>query len=152
VECVNVASAPVISGKQQHIKKRFKATRKPSIYKSMVKGLKCLKKANSHIKRPLKQRAYCDQMRPNQNSARKTTSKIYPKSLGFQKKVYHEFPQIFNQKTEMEILAIYSNIGGYQNSVQYILKKFFKKNKYILGGNYYESRIYKSKYNRTKRS
>jgi hypothetical protein len=91
----------------------------------MVKCLKCLKIENSHVQRVLKQQAYYAKMRPSQNSTRKTTGKIYPKSLGFQKKVYHEFSQIFNRKTEMEILDIYSNIGGYQNSVQYILKKFF---------------------------
>lgn len=95
----------------------------------MATGLKCLKIKNNHVKRPLKQRAYYAILRPSQNSTKKTTGKIYPKSLGFQKKVYHEFPQFFNQKTEMEILAIYSNIGGYQNSVQYILKKIFFKNK-----------------------
>ena len=49
VECVNVASVPVISGKQQHILRRFKATQKASIYKSMVIGLKCLKIKISHI-------------------------------------------------------------------------------------------------------
>ena len=119
-------SAP---GKQERFKSDLRQPKKSSIYKSMVTGLKCLKKANSYVKRPLKQRAYCVQMQPNQNSTRKTTGKIYPKSLGFQKKLFHEFSQLFNQKTEMEILAIYSNIGGDQNSVQYILKKNLKKNK-----------------------
>lgn len=87
----------------------------------MVKCLKCLKIENSHVQRALKQWAYYAILRPNQNSARKTTGKIYPKSLGFQKKVYHEFSQIFNQKTEMEISAIYSNIGGYQNCLRLYL-------------------------------